>query len=293
MAGIRSPIGGAAEHWDLETWNGYGGPLASPDADPDFLARAWAAWKSASRKEGMVAAFFRLHPLLDNSSLLPADSEVRADRKTVYVDLSGGAQSLWQAASSQHRNMVNRGAREGAKVCWNDPAAWDEFITIYCQAMLRLDAPARLRFSSEYFSVLRSIPGCELASIATGGSLAAAAVFLFGETWSHYHLAARAPDSPNYAMNCLLQASIERTAEKNLLGMHLGGGKTNTADDSLLKFKKSTGGEWRDFKVALVVSNEEVFSSLCENWTRSEGLKPTWLLGYRQPQIAKNTGEQS
>ena len=287
VAGMRSRIDETAEScnksWDLETCNGYGGPVASPDADREFLAQAWEEWKGACRRAGMVAAFFRLHPLLNNALLLPADAEVRAERKTVFVDLSEGAGKPWRAACSQHRNMVNKGAREGVTVRWNEPADWDAFAPLYAEAMLRVNAPGRLRFSQQYFRNLRSLPGVELAAVRRGTSLASGAVFLSGELWGHYHLSARSADSPNYLMNCILQTAFERAAANGLQGMHLGGGKTAVPEDSLLKFKAASGGQLLDFCVALVVANRKAFDGLCERWKRQTGSSPSWLLGYRQP----------
>src|SRR5262249_7231196 len=65
----------------LQTCNGYGGPLASPNADAAFLERAWSVWRRESRRAGLVAAFFRLHPLLDNARWLPPDARVILDRQ--------------------------------------------------------------------------------------------------------------------------------------------------------------------------------------------------------------------
>jgi hypothetical protein len=286
VAGMRSEIGGmqlSSGHWDLETCNGYGGPIASPDADGTFLERAWEDWKTVCADAGMVAAFFRMHPLLHNIALLPADAETRFDRHTVFVDLSAGLEHVWQAADTRHRNMVSKAAREGAEVIWNERADWEAFERLYAEAMQRRKGAARLCFSQRYFEHLRALPCAELAAVRRGNTLAAAAVFLWGDVWGHYHLAARDGDAPNYASNCILQSAFERAAARGLSGVHLGGGITASSEDPLLKFKKSTGGELLDFHVALIVANRAVFDHLCQEWQRETGSWPTWLLGYRQP----------
>src|SRR4051812_33412043 len=61
VPGLRVAIDGKPGLFDLQTCNGYGGPVASPEADEAFLARAWELWRSAMAAEGIVAAFFRLH----------------------------------------------------------------------------------------------------------------------------------------------------------------------------------------------------------------------------------------
>ncbi len=287
VCGLRSQIPGSP-YADIETCNGYGGPLVSAGADSDFVANAWRLWKARCREEGIVAAFFRLHPLLENDKLLPQDAIVQPERKTVFVDLSSGTDVQLKRAASRHRNMVSKATRENASVTWNDPEDWAGFICLYKEAMLRINAPQRLCFTDRYFSALRLLPGVELAAIRGKGSLDAAAVFLFGEIWGHYHLAARSADSPNYAMNFLLQAAFERAAANGIEGVHLGGGTTTAPDDSLFRFKRSAGGELLDFKVGLVIADFNAYDKLCRDWSSRTGARPSWLLGYRQPYERKN-----
>ena len=123
----------------------------------------------------------------------------------------------------------------------------------------------------------------KLACIRQKGELAAAAVFMFGPRWGHYHLSARRPDAGNHLTNCLLQDALERAAELGLLGMHLGGGRSGDPRDNLLMFKKSIGGQLLDYNVALVIANFEVYRRLCLDWEKETGWQPQWLLGYRQP----------
>lgn len=292
VPGLRTAIQGEAgqpDRWDLQTCNGYGGPLASENASSRFLEAAWSAWRRQVASRGCVAAFFRLHPLLQNDRWLPADATVRRDRMTVYVDLSAGVAPAWQRADSRHRNMVTKGQREHVRVEWDNAQAWDDFELLYRQAMERLGAAPALRFSSEYFARMRRLPGAALASVRKEGRLAAAACFMFGRCWAHYHLSARQPDSGNHLTNCILQSAFERAAELGLRGAHLGGGRTDSPSDELLKFKLRTGGTMMEFKIALVVSNAAEYHALLTHWRGQVGRDPQWLLGYRQPQPATNT----
>jgi Acetyltransferase (GNAT) domain len=287
VTGMRSMVcqtgKSPASLWDMQTPNGYGGPVACGDWDDELSSRAWEEWKGACRDLGMVAAFFRLHPLLHNELLLPADAEVKVDRKTVFVDLSKGIEGPWRAAQGQHRNMVSKGKREGVTIRWNEPSDWSSFQELYDVTMRRMNAPDRLRFSKSYFEMLQLVPGAELAGVRQGTELVSGAIFLFGKLWGHYHLSARSVASANHLTNCILQDAFERAVERGVLGMHLGGGRTSLPDDSLLKFKASTGGSLVDFKTALVIANRQAFDSLCREWRQKTGLRPEWMLGYRQP----------
>src|SRR6478609_7711248 len=63
VPGLRVAIEGT-DLADLQTPNGYGGPLLSPGAPEDFVAEAGAAFAESAKARGIVAAFFRMHPLL-------------------------------------------------------------------------------------------------------------------------------------------------------------------------------------------------------------------------------------
>jgi hypothetical protein len=283
VPGLRVPIEGHPGCYDLQTCNGYGGPLASPEADEAFLARAWAAWREAMVTAGIVAGFFRLLPLLDQAPWLPPDADIVPNRETVYVDLTAGLEATWRTADARHRNMVNRGRREGTQARWDAPEDWEDFPGFYIAAMDRLHAPPSLRFSAPYFAALRALPGARLSAVRDAAGLVAAAVFLHGPRWSHYHVSARRPDAPNYATNVLLQAGLEQAAASGTVGLHLGGGATPAPDDPLLRFKRSLGGTSQRFVVARVVTDPVRFRGLLDAWTARTGLRPSWLLGYRQP----------
>jgi hypothetical protein len=289
VPGLRLPVPSwlshkqSATYFDLQTCNGYGGPVASENVTREFLERAWNEWRRESAKNGIVAAFFRLHPLLYNERWLPTDAEIVYDRQTVYVDLRGGGDLAWRGASSRHRNMVNKGRRDGVVIQWNDSEGWIEFERLYANAMERLTAPEALRFSSSYFAKLRGLPGAELACVWRNGEFQAGSVFLFGNRWAHYHLSVRSPESDNTLTNCILQEAIQIAAARGLEGIHLGGGRTSAPEDSLLKFKLGIGEKRLDFKVALVISKPDAFKELCQTWRAENGSSPDWLLGYRQP----------
>ena len=282
--GVWAALGGALR--DFQTCNGYGGPFATGHIDATLLEEAWRRWRQEARNQGIVAAFFRLHPLLKNETLLPNSAIVRKDRSTVYVDLSDGVKAAWRRADSRHRNMVNKGRRCGHEVRWGCEGAWDEFQSVYSKAMERLNAPASLRFSEDYFSSLRLLPEAELATIHAKGKLMAGAVFLFSSRWGYYHLSAKEVDAENCMMNQLLQAAFERAYERGIQGVHLGGGRSAGENDSLLRFKKSTGGILVDFKVALLITDDAKYTELCNEWKLIHQINPTWLLPYREPVTA-------
>ncbi len=273
--------------YDLQTCNGYGGPLARGKVEFAFLDRSWAEWRRSSANRGIVASFFRLHPLLNNTSCLPPDARILNDRKTIFVDLTVGLETVWKNANSQFRNRVNKSRREGLEIQWNNTSDWEGFPSFYAKAMERLNAPEGLRFSPGYFTQLQNLDGAQISSARHGTDLAAAVIWLFGPRWGHCHLAARHPQADSHFMYSLYQAGLEKAAELGLKGVHFGGGRTSASDDPLLRFKKRVGGSLLDFKVALVISDSKAFDQLCRCWADETGERPRWLLGYRQPKTIR------
>ena len=91
VPGLRVPIpaADASVCSDLQTCNGYGGPLASPNASREFIEQAWAEWQRQRAAAGVVAGFFRLHPLLANERCLPAAARVIWQVLNQWVDTDG------------------------------------------------------------------------------------------------------------------------------------------------------------------------------------------------------------
>lgn len=283
VPGLRRPVPGHVALGDLQTCNGYGGPLASADLDPERCDRLWRRYREAAAADSLVAAFFRLHPLLGNERWLPSDARVVEDRQTVLVDLAQGLEPAWWAADSRFRNKVTRARRDGLAVRWDQAEDWPAFESLYADAMERLRAVETLRFQPVYFERLRQLPAAHLGTVRDGAGLLAGVVFLEGPRWSHYHLGARRADAQNHVMTFLVHAAMARAASARLAAVHLGGGATCAPDDSLLRWKRRFSATRLSFKVGLVVVNPDAFARLTWAWEAQTGRPPRWLLGYRQP----------
>ena len=202
------------------------------------------------------------------------------------LDLSCGIAAALAHADGRCRNMLRKAQRLATVVVWNRAEAWREFEMLYATAMQRLDADAALRFPSSFFAGLQALPGTDLATVHDARGLASAAVFLRGTRCYHYHLSARRHDSENHLTTLLLVRALERAADLQLLGLHLGGGTSVSPEDRLLKFKSSFGGQRLTFQVARLIADSTCFAELIQAWQAREGAPPSWLLGYRQPHAA-------
>ncbi|HEV7860361.1 MAG TPA: GNAT family N-acetyltransferase [Pyrinomonadaceae bacterium] len=264
-----------AEKWfDIETPYGYGGPLASTQ-DAEFLASAQRAFTEWCLETKVVAEFVRLHPLLRNERWVDPLMEVVYDRETVSLNLKGfdalGVDEL--PFDKMTRYMLRRAAGPGMSIeaC---PAEeyFGEFVRLYRLTMERLDADDYYYFSEDYFAGLRRLI-CDagwLLAVKQDGECVAAALFLKGQRWLHYHLSASDPERrvPG-ATNALIYRAALLGSREGFEVLHLGGGITQATDDSLLKFKRKMGTDAHAFYTGRRIHQPRVYALLREMWANA------------------------
>jgi len=154
--------------------------------------------------------------------------------------------------------------------------------------MDRLGVDAYYHFNEDYFLGLAQLvqnSGLLLAAVQDE-EWVAAAVFLKGSTWLHYHLSAADPDKrvPG-ATNRLLYTAAQVGSQRGLKRLHLGGGRTSMPDDSLLKFKRSMATDSHSFYIGKRIHNPDVYALLRKLWEQCyPSLRPKYsdrLLCYR------------
>lgn len=281
----RSIPAAGGEWWDGESAYGYAGPLAST-AEPWFLGRAWARYEDWCAESGLVAEFVRFNPLLGNVRLAPPTAVVSVDRPTVALSLRGDEDSLWKAYPSTQRNMVRKALRAGLfGTPLELPAGEPSFRALYQRTMDRVGAPSWYGFSNAYFAELTSAATTRLFGVlAPDGALVAAGLFLVHGRRMHYHLAGSAETAGQVAAtNLLVHTAATWGQRSGIEVLHLGGGRTPLADDTLLRFKRSISQRTLDYATGRVVHNDLVFDSLCSQWLVRTGARerPSYFLCYR------------
>jgi hypothetical protein len=254
--------------FDIETPNGYGGPLSST-GDTGFLSEAHAAFTDWCAATGVVAEFVRLHPLLDNQRWLDPLVDVRHDRETLSIGLAN-LDSDYSPSDPSARNKLRRAKRLGVQVSVYSPLDHiGRFQEMYSQTMERRDADEFYYFDTDYFQNLAQLvnDSGKMLVAEIEGDWVAAAVFLKGPKYLHYHLAAwdndkQAPGATNH----MLATAAQLGHEQGLTKLHLGGGRTSDPDDSLFSFKHSMATDSHHFNIGLRVHDQAAYSSLCDLW---------------------------
>ena len=253
---------------DLETPYGYGGPYATT-GDPVFHADAHAAFSDWSREHGVVTEFVRFHPLLENHQNCPSNVLITEDRETASINLGLIDDDLF-CFNQKSRNMIRRAIKEGVGIEAIDPATgFDRFVDLYRRTMERLGAGGYYLFDPLYFQRLAKLVGQSgflLAAVKDGRWLAAA-VFIRGKRFLHYHLGANeAENRVPGAANLIIAQAAKLGGEEGLLRLHLGGGRTRSKEDALWRFKLSMCTDTHCFRTGRRVHNAIVYSELRDRW---------------------------
>ena len=257
---------------DLSTPHGYGGPLARGDG---ALRAGLAAWRSRQQKAGRVAEFIRFHPCIDPTSAADAFDTVSFNRTTVMVDLGPPADRR-QADYSQSTRRFLRKAQQALAVRRLTADDAPLFHRMYDAMLDRHGADARYRLDLDYFTALLTMPWCVAWATEVAGRAVAASCFLITACpIAHYHLGGAEQAGLDLAAQFLLfETAFDHAAGAGCRWLHLGGGRTPDAGDSLLAFKQRFSRVTARFHVGGLIFDRETYASL-------GGAKGGMFLGYR------------
>lgn len=239
---IKKPIASVAgvdiqeELYDIETPYGYGGPITN-STDRKFLVKAFNYYKAHCASNKIVCEFIRLHPFnsINKHSFL-FDIFIH-ERDVVVVDLTQNQDERRAQYSKTTRNIIRK-AEKKLKIIENSQRL-AQFIETYYDTMKKNKADDFYFFSEDYFHRLNSINEVDLLEVSLEDQLLSIGFIMRGSELAHYHLSANnyelAKENGNYL---LLDAAFNLAKSKGSKYMILGGGRTSSPEDNLLKFKK-------------------------------------------------------
>jgi hypothetical protein len=289
---IPEDIGGDGTLSDAVSTRGYPGPLLSV-ADEDradaFVERALGSLKRVLRERGVIAAFFRLHPLfpLPRGSL-QRHGEVVDVGDSVVVDLRASSAEMWRMTTHGHRSDINRARRMGWTVRIDEQ--WehlDGLAQAYAESMDRLQAEAHWRLTRAYFAGLRDALGerIRLCVVEDGDRLAAAALLTEEDGIAEYHLSGTMDDYVRHSPSkCIIDFARGWAKARGDRVLNLAGSLRR--GDSLIAFKLGFSPlqypvlSWR------LVSDEVAYHDLCQAWRARTGVTDPavdYFPAYRTP----------
>lgn len=284
---VTRPIYGTGYN-DCTSVYGYPGPVSNKSPDdlsPELIRYFQAALLNFFEEERIVAAFSRLHPLLDQDRFLLPLGEVKPLNKTVAIDLRLPPELQRQQFNSTNKRHLNRLRRTGyiaRRSC--KPADIDQFTAIYHETMHRVNAADTYFFDDEYFHRflhMEDIPAFLMLAYKED-EIAAGAIFTVTNHIMQYHLSGtKAEHLPATPMKLIIDEARLLGSSMGLQYLHLGGGVGGSDTDTLYRFKASFSDYTFTYKVWRMIVNEPVYKELVGIRAREKSLVSTWFPLYR------------
>jgi hypothetical protein len=269
---------------DIESVYGFTGPLATT-SDPAFLNEAWEAFSNWAAQESVVAEFVRFNPLLTTERFAPGEMSCERVRDHVVIDLTLEDERLWRESYGKtNRNMIRKAERLGLSVSFEPlEEHLDTFVCLYHETMGRNRAAQEYYFDGAHFAALaRESPAIAAVARRQGRDLAVS-LFLVGPNWMHYHLSGCSEEGLDAAANNLiLHRAVGEARRLGLSLLHLGGGRTGSPEDLLLRFKAGFSPLRRPVLVGRRVHRRDRYEELCALRRAQVSTLPAgYFLGYR------------
>lgn len=254
---------------DATSVYGYCGPIASQDikdVDVNLLEYLQNEITKYFTSSNIIAAFSRLHPLIEQKSLFNNFGEVLELNKTVSIDLTLPIEIQRRAFRKSLKSDLNQLRRKGyTSVVAASKEEIDEFIDIYYETMDRVEATPNYYFSKEYFHNFLSNNefSNKLILAKKDEIITAGAIFTISGNIMQYHLAGtRSEYSRDTPMKLILDEARMIGTEMELTDLHLGGGVGGHDDDSLFHFKSGFSKSFKQFSIWRKIFNQEVYDKL-------------------------------
>lgn len=284
---VSRPIAGTGYH-DCTSVYGYPGPVsnkAPEDLSPQLLRYFQISLLEYFREEKIIAAFSRLRPLNEQTSLLQGLGKILPLNKTVAIDLRLPPELQRQQFSSTTKRHLNRARRAGYivhRTC--NKAHIDEFAAIYTETMRRVNAADHYYLDRSYFHHFLRIndflPFLLLAY--KNEEISAGAIFTVTNNVMQYHLSGtKAMHLHATPMKLIIDEARLLGVKMGLQYLHLGGGVGGSDTDSLYRFKSSFSDCTFNYQVWRMIVNEFAYEELVTRRSKEKELVPTWFPLYR------------
>lgn len=222
---------------DATSVYGYPGPIGRLSENDEGLRERFArSLEESFNSLGLLSAFSRMNPVLQNQTLLPAGfGELIGLGETVSIDLTLEPDEQLKRMKKNTRYDIRRARRDGLEVHIDEE--WKEletFVSLYHQSMERVDAKDYYFFDKPMFVRMKEYLG-DRAKLFVGtheGVVCAASMFIRTGNIIQYHLSGSRTDyaKMNGPKVLIDAARVWGHAEGAKL-LHLGGGLSSNEDD--------------------------------------------------------------
>lgn len=257
--------------YDLITPYGYGGPIIieCEDGNEEILVDEFnKSFQQYCIDNSIVSEFIRFHPICNNAMNFNAMYDVSYIRNTVGTNLAGFEDPFQSEFSKSCRKNIRRALKDGISYRITErPSDINNFKNIYYSTMDRNDASSYYYFGDEYFQNCLDLLGNNIILVeAVYEEKTVAMGFYFTyKNNIHIHLSGTLSEYLHLSPAYILRYAITTWGKENGYELiHHGGGRSNSEEDNLYKFKKQFGKNTEfKFHVGKKIWNKDVYEKLC------------------------------
>lgn len=266
---LIAPVGLETNYNDISSIYGYSGPLSTTE-NREFLNRAWNTFDDWCHNNNVIAEFTRFSLFARTQNFAHPDTLVEENRHCAISWLPETREAFLSALGKKTRNMIRKAEQSGLEGREIEPChGIDEFRKLYEETMIRNAAPDFFIYDDLYYERLLSLPPGELRlfGVFDKNKMVAAAIALSYEEGALYHLGASLEEySKSGAGNLGLFHMSIGLMSQGVKFITIGGGRTTSEDDPLLRFKKSNATNMDAYYIGRRIVNKRAYSEVVEKW---------------------------
>jgi hypothetical protein len=259
-----------ADYYDIASPYGYGGPVVhcqDQNNEPDLFIAFREAIHEYCLKNGIVAEFLRLHPMMQNHQLFGQDPGLHQKNSTVWIDLRQGESEILQSMKRDHRYSVKTATKRGVEAVRSDLRQdhLKEFHRLYSASMDRRQALPLYYFSLDFFQELAGrLPEYTTLFLAIwNGKAISGHLYLRCGPYVDYYLSGS--DSEHWDLKANVLTIYKTALWAKAQGhhfLHLGGGHACELD-SVFEFKSHFSPNRAPYYMYRQVHDRAAYARLC------------------------------
>lgn len=255
-------------YFDFTSVYGYCGPVSnitSKDFDYDYYRFKLNTY---FEENNIVSVFSRLHPYIEQESILNNIGTIVNLGKVVNIDVTIPVEESRRAYGKSNKNQINKLRRQ----CTVKKATTEEeileFVDIYYENMRRLNAEDHYFFNEDYFLNFMKIEDFKTDILLVKDNetekFIAGSMFVKTKNIVQFHLSGTRTEFLRMKPSKLFldEMRLEAT-EEGFTYFNLGGG-VGSKEDSLFDFKASFSKDFKSFKIWRYIVNQQVYIELSE-----------------------------
>lgn len=287
---IICPIEGT-NYFDITSAYGFGGFIGWPRYKE--LDNFRKLFREYCHKRGIVSEFIRFHPFYGNHQISTDETEnVTFLQNVVYSRTDISEDEIKRSINKEAWKKIRKAMRNELKLIHSlDDYYYEEFINIYYETMIRLNAAKFYLFSRDFFVMLKLLNhrSLQLFLASYGDEIIGGLLVVSSEDFSYNFLSGSKTCYNFQGVNDFLQYNALSWAGQTGKKKHMLGGGLK-GEDSLFKFKAKFSPLRLSYYIGRYIYLPDAYEKLCNEYYSSISHSPltvdhNWFPVYRIPKL--------